>query len=62
MIYKHEKWGEDKYYQIVPRFNDGFVLREYNNGARRTDVDMTPQDKNNFEKLLERNGWYEYIR
>jgi len=62
MIYKHEKWGDDKYYQIVPRFNGGFVLREYNNGARRTDVDMTPQDKDNFEKLLERNGWYEYIR
>ena len=62
MIYKNEKWGEDKYYQIIPRFNGGFILREYCKGAKRTEVDMTNLDKQNFEKLLKENDWYECIR
>lgn len=62
MIYKNDKWGDEKYYQIVNRFNGGFVLREYNNGAKRTEIDMTPQDKKNFEQLLKENDWYEFVR
>ncbi|MDB2657095.1 hypothetical protein N9Y60_03455 [Crocinitomicaceae bacterium] len=62
MIYKNEKWGDEKYYQIVSSYNGGFVLREYNNGAKRTEVDMSPQDKMNFVKLLKENDWYDFVR
>lgn len=62
MIYKNERWGEDKYYQIVHSHHSGFILREYDKGARKTEITMTTEDKLKFEKILKDNDWYEFVR
>ena len=62
MIYKNDKWKDEKHYQIIPRFNGGFILREYNKGIKKTEIDLTASDKHKFEKLLKENDWYEFIR
>jgi hypothetical protein len=46
MIYKHEKWGDDKHYSLVNNGMGVWTLREF---------------VNRFQRLKE-NEWYEHVR
>ena len=62
MIYKHEKWGDDKHYSLVNNGMGQWTLREFVNGCRKTELTMSTEEKIMFTKRLKENDWYEHVR
>ena len=62
MIFKHENWGEDKYYSIVNNGMGTYILREFVNRCKKTELTLSTEEKIMFTQRLKENGWYEYVR
>ena len=58
MIYRHEKWGEDKQYNLSQNGWSTWILVEYSKGCRKSALTLTDLEKDQFIKRLEDNGWY----
>ena len=58
MIYKHEKWGDDKHYSIVPNGMGQFKVVEYFNRSKKTELTLTAEEKIMFEQRLKKGEWY----
>jgi len=59
MIYKHEKWGDDKHYSIINNGMGQFKVIEFFNRCKKTELTMTTEEKIMFVKRLKENDWYE---
>ena len=59
MIYKHPKWNDDKHYSICARSMGMFVVREFIMGCKKTELQLSVDEKLNFVKMLKENGWSE---
>lgn len=62
VIYKHEKWGDNKHYSIVNNSMGQWTLREFVNGCKKTELTMNTEEKIMFTKRLKENDWYEQLR
>ena len=62
MIYKNEKWGDDKHYSLVNNGMGIWVLREFVNRCKKTELTLTTEEKIIFTQRLKENGWYEHVR
>lgn len=62
MIYKHDNWGKAKHYSLVNNGMGFWTLREFANGAKRTELTLSTEEKIMFEQRLKKGGWYEFIR
>lgn len=60
MIFKHEKWGDDKHYSVAATVeHNRFVVREFVNGCKKTELSLSQEEKVSFVKRLKENEWYE---
>jgi len=59
MIYKHPKWNDDKHYSISSSGMGTFTVREFVNKCKKTELQITADDKINFVRMLKDNGWSE---
>lgn len=62
MIYKHDRWGDEKHYSLVNNGMGQWTLREFINGCRKTELTMSTEEKIMFAKRLKENGWNEQLR
>ena len=62
MVFKNDKFGDDKHYSISSNFSGGFTLREFENRKRKTELSLSPDEKMMFVNRLKEQGWYEYMR
>lgn len=62
MIYKHDNWGEAKHYSLTNNGMGLWTVREFSNGAKRTELTLTTEEKIMFVQRLQKGGWYEHIR
>ena len=58
MIYKHEKWGDDKHYSLCNTGMGTWTLREFSNRIEKTKLTLRTEEKIMFEQRLKENGWY----
>ena len=58
MIYKHDNWGDKKHYSVVNRWDGQWVLREFNNRIKKTELTLSAEEKIMFEQRLKEGGWY----
>lgn len=57
MIYKHDKLGEDKHYSLVNNGMGTWVLREFVNRRKKTELTLSTEEKIMFTQRLQENGW-----
>lgn len=57
MIYKHESLGDDKHYSLVNNGMGTWVLREFVNRCKKTELTLSTEEKTMFTKRLQENGW-----
>lgn len=62
MIYKNDKWGDDKHYSLVNNGMGIWVLREFVNKCKKTELTLNTEEKIIFTQRLKENGWYEFVR
>ena len=62
MIYKNDKWGDDKHYSLVNNGMGVWTLREFVNRCKKTELTLTTEEKIVFVKRLKENNWYEHVR
>jgi hypothetical protein len=62
MIYKHEKWGDDKHYSLSHSSMGQWILKEFANRIKKTEITLSTEEKVIFEQRLKQGGWYELIR
>lgn len=62
MIFKHESWGDKKHYSVAHNGVGGYTIREIVNGAQKTELRISRDEKIAFEKKLKDGGWYEQLR
>ena len=62
MIFKHENWGEDKHYSLVNNGMGTWVLREFVNRCKKTELTLSTEEMMVFKQKLKSGGWYEYVR
>ena len=61
MIYKHEKWGDDKHYSLTNNGMGTWTLREFVNRCKKTELTLSTEEKIMFVQRLKENEWYEYV-
>ena len=54
MIYKHEKWGDDKHYSIVNNGMGTYVLREFVNRCKKTELTLSTEEMMMFKQKLKK--------
>lgn len=57
--YVNEKWGDKKYYYLAPNIHGTFTLKEFNKGAKVTELKMVEEQAQTFIERMKDNGWYE---
>lgn len=62
MIFKHKNFGDTKHYSVAHNGIGGYVIREFVNGCKKTELRITRDEKIAFEKKLKESGWNEYVR
>lgn len=62
MIFKHDNWKEAKHYSIVNNGMGVYTLREFANGAKRTELTLSTEEMIMFKQKLKDGGWFEYVR
>lgn len=62
MIYKHEKWGDDKHYSLTNNGMGTWTLREFVNRCKKTELTLSTEEKIMFVQRLKENEWYEHVR
>jgi len=62
MIYKNDKWGDDKHYSLCNNGMGVWTLREFVNKCKKTELTLSTEEKIMFTQRLKENGWYEFIR
>ena len=61
VIYKHEKWGDDKHYSIVNNGMGLYTVIEFFNRHKKTQLTLTAEEKIMFVNRLKENNWYEHV-
>jgi hypothetical protein len=62
LIYRNEKWGEKKHYSLCNNGMGTWVVREFMNRCRKTELTLSTEEKIMFESKLKETGWYADIR
>jgi hypothetical protein len=57
--YVNKSFGDSKYYYLSPTINGTYILKEFRNGVKATQLTMAAQDALNMKERLEANGWQE---
>ena len=62
MIYKSEKWGEDKVYSVATNFAGTVTIKEFCRGNRKSELTVANEDVKGFMDALEGLGFVEQPR
>ena len=62
MIYKSEKWGEEKVYAVATNFAGTVTVKEFKNGCRKSELTLAREAAKPFIFNLEKAGFVEQPR
>lgn len=59
MIFKHPDFKDDKHYSVCSSSMGMYVVREFINKCKKTELTMNPEERLSFIRMLKNNGWSE---